>query len=119
MAANVSQFRRQLDANIEKMAQNIAGILRSSKITTETASYQQSLQISSHTTNLLQAAEALMRQIQELKLSIMLQDLEALKAETDKNVANIEQRFDGSEKEIKKLTMDVKDGMETVINGNR
>mmetsp|Transcript_38083 Transcript_38083/g.50185 ORF Transcript_38083/g.50185 Transcript_38083/m.50185 type:complete len:122 (+) Transcript_38083:65-430(+) len=113
---HAAQFRRQLDANIEKMVQNLAGIVRSAKITTETESYQQSVQISIHTINLLQAAESLMRQIQELKLSVILQDLEALNSETDQNIKLIEERSNSKESGVRQLSNDVNAQLESTVN---
>mmetsp|Transcript_24641 Transcript_24641/g.39050 ORF Transcript_24641/g.39050 Transcript_24641/m.39050 type:complete len:133 (+) Transcript_24641:14-412(+) len=112
------QFRRQLDANAEKIIHNLAGIVRNAKITNETESYLQSVNISLHTTNLLEAVESMMRQIQELKLSAILQDMDSLNAETETNSRALQQRAAQAEELINQLSHYWKASMEESINNS-
>ncbi|CAM9267892.1 unnamed protein product, partial [Phaeothamnion confervicola] len=82
VSARASDFRRQVQNYTKTLLESMGALIREAKVPTQQAA-QSPFQINVATAEIITSAEGLLRLIRELKLSILLQDFEAMDAEVD------------------------------------
>ncbi|KAG5188901.1 hypothetical protein JKP88DRAFT_233720 [Tribonema minus] len=83
VSGRAHDFRRACDRNARSLVENFGALIRLSKISDAQHMTHEGLQIDTASTALVTAGETMLRLIQELKLSILLQDFEAMDDEVD------------------------------------
>ena len=74
------EYRQRIDNNIGKLIENFGGLIKASRIRDKTHTTRESFQNAVYATSLVQACEALLKVVYELKLTLSMNDFSSMNA---------------------------------------
>ncbi|TMW57176.1 hypothetical protein Poli38472_003101 [Pythium oligandrum] len=101
------EYRQRLDNNVEKLVENFRGLIKTAKIKDKTNTTREAFQTSIYATTLVQASEALLKLVSELKLSVALGDFEGMNQTVDTTVEDLAKRCDDVDSHMAHLSADL------------
>ncbi|KAJ0407714.1 hypothetical protein P43SY_009051 [Pythium insidiosum] len=101
------EYRQRVDNNVEKLVENFRGLLKTAKVKDKTNSSREAFQTSIYATTLVQASEALLKLVSEMKLSVALGDFEGMNQTVDATVDDLAKRCDDVDAHLAHLSSDI------------
>ncbi|OQR86541.1 hypothetical protein THRCLA_10534 [Thraustotheca clavata] len=101
------EYRQRLDNNVEKLIENYKGLITSSKVKERTQTSRQALQSAVYATSMVQASEALLKLVAELKLSLTLNDFEGINQKVNGTCEGLKEKCDDVDISLGHLATDI------------
>ncbi|DAZ97677.1 TPA: hypothetical protein N0F65_009678 [Lagenidium giganteum] len=101
------EYRQRLDNNVEKLVENFRGLVKTAQIKDKTNTTREAFQNSIYATTLVQASEALLKLVAEMKLSIALGDFESMNQNVDTTMDYLAKRCDDVDAHVAHLSSDI------------